>query len=249
MSEDLNTENLSQKESYDLKRQTKEREVKHFQQKKLIKRALLWVVVFTALGGTIFGLVKLASTLPPKEQGALLSNAVSSSDWSNGNKDAKAVLVEYGDFQCPACGAVHPLVKQLENDYKGKMLFVFRHFPLRQIHANADLASRAAQSAGLQGKFWEMYDMIFENQNVWSAQPKATDTFVGYAQKIGLDIERFKKDLDSEEVKKEIDNDYQSGIQSGVNGTPTFFLNGKKIQPTSYEDFKSLLDKAVGSGS
>lgn len=249
MSENLNTENLSQKELYDLKKQAKETETKHSQQKKLAKRLTIWAVVFVALGGTVFGLVKLASIAPSQNQGALLVGAVSTSDWTSGNKDAKAILVEYGDFQCPACGAIHPLIKQLESDYKDKMLFVFRHFPLRQIHANADLASRAAQSAGLQGKFWEMHDMLFENQNVWSAQPKAIDTFVSYAQKIGLDVERFKKDLDSGEVKKAVDRDYQSGVQSGVNGTPTFFLNGKKIQPANYENFKSLLDQAVNSGS
>ncbi len=248
MNENLGSESLGQKEVYDLKKQAREKETKRFQQKKFVKRVLLWVLVFAALGGTVFGLVKLGSSLPPG-QATLLSNSVSPSDWLRGNKDAKTILVEYGDFQCPACGAFYPLVKQLEGEYKDKLLFVFRHFPLKQIHANADLAARAAQAAGQQGKFWEMHDMIFENQNVWSNQSKAQDIFVSYAQKIGLEIEHFKKDLDSQEVKTAIDVDYKSGLQSGVDATPTFFLNGKKVKPASYEDFKNLLDKALNGGS
>jgi len=139
----------------------------------------------------------------------------------------------------------------LLKEYEGEVSLVFRHFPLRQIHTNANLPSQATEAAGSQGKFWEMHDMIFEGQNVWSdqSQSKAKDTFVGYAQKINLDIERFERDMDSDEVKDAIEKDYQSGLRSQVDSTPTFFLNRQKIQPTNYENFKSIIDQAVAERS
>lgn len=199
---------------------------------------------------TIFVIIKLAGSKPPADktsgQSTSSVNIISSSDRVLGNKDAKVTLVEYSDFQCPACGAYYPIVKQLNLEFAGRIQFVYRHFPLTQIHANANLAALSAEAAGKQNKFWEMHDIIFENQSKWSGEKNAKDLFVEYAQKLNLDVEKFKNDLDSDEVQEKVANDYQSGIRLGVNATPTFFLNGTKLQnPASYEAFKKLLEEAI----
>ena len=155
-------------------------------------------------------------------------------------------LIEYSDFQCPACGVYYPIIKALQQEFGESIVFVYRNFPLRQIHANADLAARSAEAAGKQGKFWEMHDMIFENQKDWASQSNAKKSMIEYAQSLNLDAERFKTDLDSKEVKEKVNNDYLSGIQAKVNAVPTFFLNGTKLQnPESYEEFKKLLEEAI----
>lgn len=171
---------------------------------------------------------------------------VAEDDWVKGNKEAKVTLIEYSDFQCPACGAYYPIVKQLNHEIGDKIVFAYRHFPLRQAHPNAELAAQAAEAAGRQGKFWEMHDMLFENQKEWSNQSSPKETIGKYAQSLNFDIERFKSDLDSKEVKGKVNNDYQSGIKARVNSTPTFFLNGNKLDnPRNYEEFKDLIQKVI----
>ena len=168
-------------------------------------------------------------------------------DRVKGNKNAVVKLVEYSDFQCPACGAYYPIVKQLMDEYGDKVKFTYKHFPLRRIHANADLAARAAEAAGVQGKFWEMHDMIFENQEKWS-EARAQSIFVGYAKDLGLGADKFKKDLSSKEVKAKVQNDFEEGIALGVNSTPSFFLNGEKLSGIkSYEEFKNIIENAINS--
>lgn len=162
------------------------------------------------------------------------------------SSDVDVTLVEYSDFQCPACGAYYPIVKQLNLELAGRIKFVYRHFPLTKIHENANLAALSAEAAGKQNKFWEMHDMIFENQNKWSDDKDAKNLFIEYARSLNLDIEKFKIDLDSKEVQEKVTNDYQNGIRLGVNSTPTFFLNSTKLQnPASYEAFKKLLEEGI----
>jgi protein-disulfide isomerase len=125
-------------------------------------------------------------------------------------------------------------------EFGDKIAFVYRHFPL-PYHQQADLAARTAESAGKQNKFWEMTDLLFTNQTAWADKNDAREKFISYAQSLGLDLNRFESDLDSAELKKEVENDYLSGAAI-VNSTPTFFLNGKKIQnPRSYEEFRNLI--------
>ncbi len=129
------------------------------------------------------------------------------------------------------------------------MELVYRNFPLSQ-HANAMLAAQAAEAAGKQGKFWEMHDKIFEGQDAWASQSNtdAQNTFVLYAQSLNLNINQFKKDLDLAEIKAKIEGDYQGGIKSGINATPTFFLNGEKLPPpTSYGDFENAIIQAINA--
>lgn len=158
-----------------------------------------------------------------------------------GNRDSKVILVEYADFQCPACGSAHPGLKTLTEQYKGQIAFVFRNFPLSTIHPNARAASAAAESAGLQGKYWEMHNSLFENQNAWSdLQGNArTDAFVSYAKTLGLDTAKFTTDLASTDVNQKISFDQAIGKKLGVDSTPTFYLNGTKVESDVVSDIQN----------
>ena len=208
--------------------------------------AAFWGISALVLGGMVFGMVKIASRNSPNNKQPLsLASAVIESDWIKGNKESKVIITEYSDFQCPACASYYGLVKQLHKDFGDRIAFVYRHFPLRQIHANAEIAALSAEAAGKQGKFWEMHDMIFENQKKWEGDKNAKEIFIGYAEELGLNAEQFKQDLDSKEVKEKVEADYQSGVKAGVNHTPTFFVNGGEIQnPRSYEEFKNIINEA-----
>ena len=211
-----------------------------------IRTVAFWGISALVLGGMVFGMVKIASRNSPNNKQPLsLASAVIESDWIKGNKESKVIITEYSDFQCPACASYYGLVKQLHKDFGDRIAFVYRHFPLRQIHANAEIAALSAEAAGKQGKFWEMHDMIFENQKKWEGDKNAKEIFIGYAEELGLNAEQFKQDLDSKEVKEKVEADYQSGVKAGVNHTPTFFVNGGEIQnPRSYEEFKNIINEA-----
>ncbi len=168
-----------------------------------------------------------------------------------GNKDSKVVLIEYGDFQCPACGSAYPIIKEVTDHYKDKLAFIFRNNPLTAIHPNARAGSAAAEAAGLQGKYWDMHDALYENQTNWSsaAVDKRTDMFVAYASQIGVkDKEKFKKDMESKAVNDKIDFDLALGKRVPVSGTPTILLNNKKIESDVWSDkdkFKAAIEDAL----
>ncbi|MFA6608789.1 MAG: thioredoxin domain-containing protein [Candidatus Paceibacterota bacterium] len=171
---------------------------------------------------------------------------VSETDHVRGALDGSVTLVEFGDFQCPACSAYEPFVQQLVKDNSKILKVVFRHFPLTQIHQNALLAAKASEAASLQGKFWEMHDIIYAKQNEWSEALNARDIFSVYATTIGLDTKKFSKDLNSKEIEDKILAEYSEGIKLGVMGTPTFFINGKMIEnPQSIEAFDRLIKDAA----
>jgi len=159
---------------------------------------------------------------------------------------ASVTLVEFSDFQCPACSAYYPLVQQVIKDFTGKMNFVYRNFPLTDAHPNAQIAAQAAEAAGVQGKYWEMHDILFTKQNDWSASSTARDIFVQYAQTLGLNPDQFKKDIDSDTVKNKVAEDIKDGNALGINGTPTFFLDGVKLDnPASLADFETAVKNAM----
>jgi protein-disulfide isomerase len=137
-----------------------------------------------------------------------------------GSETAPLTLVEYGDYECPFCGAAHPSVKQVIQ-VRRRARFAYRHFPLTQIHPHAGQAAEAAEAAGAQGRFWQYHDLLFENQDRLS-----TRDLVGYAQALGLDVERFVTDLEQRTYTPRVREDFISGVRSGVNGTPTLFVNG-----------------------
>ena len=147
-----------------------------------------------------------------------------------GNAKSKVVMIEYGDFQCPGCGSAYPVITPLTEKYKDQMAFVFRNFPLTQLHPNAMVAAAAAEAAGLQGKYWEMHNKLYENQSSWNTLSPSTraDFFIGYATNLGLNATTFKNDLTSAAVSQKIGYDQALGRKDGVTGTPTFFVDGKQ---------------------
>lgn len=210
-----------------------------------MKKVAIWVGVVAIITASIWGLIALVNSPTPASN---ISNLppVSTEDIATGPKDAKVILTEYADFQCPACAAYHPLVKQLLAEFPKDIYFVYRFFPLTNIHQNALLSSQAGFAANLQGKFWQMHDMIYENQKSWVNEGNAMEIFVSYAKKIKLDIDKFKKDINSDETKKFVEGELNQAISIGVNSTPTFFINGKKIQnPRSYDEFKKLVQDQI----
>ena len=204
----------------------------------IMKRIALWSLILIGIGLAVWGMAKFATS--SGSQPYLIARAISETDWVKGNREASVVLIEYSDLQCPACAAYAPIVNRITEEFSDRIAFVYRHFPLPQ-HQNAELASRATEAAGKQGKFWEMVDQIFANQNTWANERNAQEVFRAYAQSIGLDVAQFENDRNSREIKNKIENDYLSGIQSRINSTPTFFLNGEKIQPQNYEEFRNLI--------
>lgn len=179
--------------------------------------------------------------IPPADQN-LLVKGDSQKITSPG---AKVTLVEFGDFQCPACGASHPIVKQLLDEYKGKITFVFRHFPLPN-HKNAMKAANAAEAAGAQKKFFEMHDLLFENQAEWSEDNNPEELFEKYAGELKLDMDKFKEDVKSKKYENKIKADQADGNTAGVNSTPTFFINGKlQAGGLPYDQFKVKIEEAL----
>jgi len=162
-----------------------------------------------------------------------------------GSSSAKVSMVEFGDYQCPACGSAHPVTKQLMEEYAGKLQFVYRHFPL-PMHKNAVVAAQAAEAAGAQGKYFEMHDMLFENQEAWSESNEPVEIFVTYAEKLELDVEKFSKAINDKAFVEKINADSDDGIKLGVNSTPTFFINGEKqVGGLSYSAFKEKIDAGL----
>jgi protein-disulfide isomerase len=141
---------------------------------------------------------------------------------------------EYGDYQCPPCGALHPIIKTLKGEYGDRIQFAFHHFPLTQLHSHALEASSAAAAAGLQGKFWEMHNLLYEKQSEWSEVGDFRPIALEFARKIGLDLPRFTRDIDGIQVVTIISEDMQRGALLGVSGTPTVFINGQLIHSDNF---------------
>ena len=159
---------------------------------------------------------------------------------TRGNIEAQNYLVEFSDYQCPACGTFKPLVDQIVEKYKDKLLFAYRNFPLAQ-HEFAEKAAETAEAAGEQGKYWEMHDYLFANQANFS-----DEVFQEGAKKIGLDMDKFNESLKSGKFKSIIQDDLSYGTTHGVNSTPTFFLNGKKLSLFNQSDLETEVAKAIG---
>lgn len=183
------------------------------------------------------------------------------SNYIFGKADSSVKLVEYGDFECPACGFFYPIISQIKLKYKDQISFQYKHFPLVQVHQNATAAHRAAEAAGRQGKFWDMYDYLYGKQEDWngpsSRDPAGTSTenaikiFEQYAQEIGLNMDQYRADVLASSTVGTINADTAEGKNLySIDSTPTFILNGKKIEDTStidtVEELSKLLDEALG---
>lgn len=199
------------------------------------------ILIIVALFAYYFYATLTNPPVPPAEI------TISQTDHVRGAQDGKVTLVEFGDFQCPACGAYEPLVRKITEENSGVLKVVFRHFPLTQIHQNALIAAKAAEAAGLQGKFWEMHDILYDKQKDWSTGINARDFLLTYATTIGLDTNKFMQDLESKAIEDKILAEYKEGNQLGVQGTPAFFVNGKllKENPQSVEAFDKIIKDAA----
>jgi protein-disulfide isomerase len=159
-----------------------------------------------------------------------------------GDDHAAITLVEYGDFECPYCGQAFPIVKELQSELGDDLRVVFRHMPLSNVHPHAELAAEAAEAAGLQGKFWEMHDVLFENQRDLAAK-----SLLRYAQEAGADASQVEAALTQGTTRKRVSDDIESAIRSGVNGTPTFFVNGRRYDGSwAYEPLSTYLQEVLG---
>ena len=211
------------------------------------KKRMKWVWVFLILGAIVYVIITLNDG--PKQTDELgnliIGTMAHESDWSKGNPEAPNVLVEYSDFQCPACASYHTPVKRLIENIGDDVRLVYRHFPLRQAHPNAQLAGQAAEAAGMQGKFFEMHDILFARQSDWS-HGSPEDKFLAYAGELELDVDQFKKDMKSKIARNGVNDDFDSGLKANVNSTPTFFLNGQLIKPQpDYETFRAIIRAAI----
>lgn len=203
-----------------------------------------WIIFVTAVVVILGGLVAWARiSNPPLDVSGIDANVAISASEKNGNiadhvtgkTDSKVVLIEYGDYQCPGCGSAAPYVQQLNEEYKDKIAFIFRNFPLTSIHPNAKAAAATAEAAGLQGKYWEMNHHLYQTQSEWNNADVKTrnEIFNQYAESLGLDMNKFKTDLASAEVAKKINFDQAIGKRENVSATPTFVLNGKQVSEES----------------
>ena len=175
--------------------------------------------------------------MPLDESKPRLAPEVTELDHALGAADAPITVVEYGDYECPDCGNAYPVIKRLISEMGQELRFVFRNFPLYNIHPHASVAAQAAEAAAAQGKFWEMHDLLYEHQ-----KELADIEMSKFALRIGLEIYRFDADLASERFSKRVTADYESGVRSGVTGTPTFFVNGVRyVGEKDYETLKAAL--------
>ena len=164
-----------------------------------------------------------------------------------GPASAPVHLEEFGDFECPPCGLFHPILKQMEGEFGDKLHVTFREFPLVPTHQHALAAASAAEAAGLQGKFWEMHGLLYDRQNNWKSQFDVRPVFEGYAKEIGIDVERYKRDVNSDLVQQRIFTDGKRGHSLGVKGTPTVFMNGREVpfEELPAEKLRVLIQKEI----
>ena len=209
-------------------------------------KILIGIAAIVLIGGVI---LSVTANPQPKDPGAPVDSQALIRETSHmtGKKEAKVNVVEFADYQCPACASASPTIKRLIDEYKdnGDVNFVFRHFPLDSIHPNARIGGEAAEAAGEQGKFWEMTALLFEKQAEWSSQPAPIDTLVRYATELGLNPEPFKQSVEQRKYKDIMTTDYQDGTSVGVSSTPTFFVNGQKTDGYQYDELKGKIEEAL----
>lgn len=240
---------LTKKQRKELRKQEKLEMRSEAVRSQRLTRIFWWGLGITAVVAFVLLFIKTASAPPAAK---IPPPAVTQSDWTKGAAEgsASATLIEYSDFQCPACKVYQPLLGQVLSAFPEKLRFVYRHFPLRTTHKNAQHAAQAAEAAGKQGKFWQMHDMLFDKQDSWSKLPSVKDTFIEYAGVLELDKDKFRSDIDLAEIAQKIDTDLSGGEASGVDATPTFYLNGQKVENIKgLEDFKKRVEEAINQSS
>jgi protein-disulfide isomerase len=218
--------------------------------KRYVPFVIIAVVFLGALGA---GLALYRSSRNPAQTGTQQTAATpnmfeSFSPHARGSNTAPVTVEEYGDYQCPPCGVLFPDLKKIEAEYGQRLRFVFRQFPLTQVHPHALVAAHAAEAAGLQNRFWEMHDHLYENQSKWSVEVDPRPLFINYARDIGLDVDRFISDMNGPQVEARVTADRLRGRSMGVTGTPTVFINGRMLRPElmTMEGMRSGIDTMLG---
>ena len=209
-----------------------------------MNKTFIWIggIIIVLIGLMFWGASGSSSVNPPFEVGV-----IHPLDKVEGNATSSVLIIEYSDFECPACRTYYPILKELMVEFKDKVALVYRDFPLTEIHANAEPAARAAQAAGKQGKFWEMHDLLFEKQDEWAKTVNVGPLFESYVALLGISTEQFKTDWSSKEIRDFVRAERSSAIRLGLQGTPSFFINGKQIQnPSSVDAFKTIINDAIG---
>lgn len=208
-----------------------------------MRRALPLIIVIVVGLGAVTGGALLYRSKKSAAAAAAPARSTSTGEHIRGNPKAPVTLEEYGDYECPPCGKLAEPLKKLEADYGDKLRMIFHQFPLI-VHAHANEAARAAEAAGLQGKFWEMHDLLYREQANWTNKlADAHKMFLSYAGMIGLDVERFTRDLDSEAVKARVEKDQKEGTAIGVKSTPSVFINNKYVLPQGEDPTKPLREE------
>jgi protein-disulfide isomerase len=218
-----------------------------------MKRILPFIIILVVLGAALLSGWYLTRTIPASPTLASQSTASPTASASQGSPvaqqqqpvvqgvpgaepahvlgtaSAPVHIEEFGDFECPPCGMFHPILEQMHAEFGDKLVITFREFPLVPTHQHALAAASAAEAAGLQGKFWEMHDLLYEHQNDWKKEFDVRPIYEGYAKQIGLDVERYKRDMNGDLVAQRIFADGKRGHSLGVKGTPTVFMNGREV--------------------
>ncbi|MFZ5376211.1 MAG: DsbA family protein [Patescibacteria group bacterium] len=190
--------------------------------------------------GAVFFLSKNLSTTTVSNQVVSAKILYKENPHRLGDSNAKVQIVEFSDFECPACAVVEPEVKRFLETNKDSVSLIYRHYPLN-VHLHSQQAARAAEAAHLQGKFWEMHDKLFDTQADWTKLDKVEETFYGYAKDLGLDVEKFKNDMNSEQVAEIIKRDMRDAEAAGLTATPTFYINGRKVTGFRSDAFNQVL--------
>jgi protein-disulfide isomerase len=215
-----------------------------------MKRYLPFVIIALVALGTLGGGVILYRAKKPQAaltaKGASVPAGRAEDVHMRGAADAPVTLEEYGDFQCPPCGRLAEPLQQIEKDYGPRLRVIFRNFPFT-VHEHAHEAAYAAEAAGLQGHFWEMHDLLYREQANWAKTKDVQPLFTSYAGTLGLNLDRFKKDMSSEKVKEKVESDRKRGEALGVKNTPTLFINNESVPPTSLNPtaIRAAIDAAM----
>lgn len=205
-----------------------------------------FLVIMVGLAMVFVGVIVFAKN---KDTSAPGIDTGTGSNHTQGAGTSGVTLLEFGDFQCPACASYYPLVEQVQEAYGDKITFQFRHFPLVNIHQNAMAAHRAAEAAGKQDKFWEMYDVLYQRQQVWESSTNPAQIFEDYATELGLNVETYKQDVASSATNDIINADVKAAQATGATSTPTFIVDGKRIEslPQDLDGFKQIIDEAIAA--
>lgn len=208
---------------------------------------ILVAILVVVVGGMVALFSLTSSGKAPASVGPVADQSKLTKPDSHKLDTGSVKVVEFGDYQCPACGQAHPILKKIMKEYKGKISFYFRNFPLTQLHSNAIVSAQAAEAAAKQDKFWEMHDKLYETQSEWStlSNEAAVEKFNSYATALGLNLDQFKQDEASEAIKAIITGDTGDGNSLKIQGTPTIFVNGHQSSDYNHNTIKSLIDESL----